>query len=83
MTDKIYKIKSIEDFLQVPADRLVACLEEFKVWCEITTPLIEGTRAMASAIGVNESDLKFSHGFTWIDDGERNVTINFDVDEGK
>lgn len=73
-----YEIKTISDFLLVPADRLDDCLEEFKTWCQITTPLTDATRALADAIGLEGKQIEFVHGFTWIDDGEKNISVNFD-----
>jgi hypothetical protein len=71
-----YKIKTIEDFLKVPPDRLEVCLQEFKTWCEMTRPLEDAIKAVADCL-YEKIELGFERGFTWIDDGERNVTINF------
>jgi hypothetical protein len=62
-----YEIKSLVDFNKIPQDRLDACLAEFKVWLGIAN--------LATIAGAIAS------GFTWIDDGETNISINLTAKE--
>lgn len=66
-----YRIESLHDFTKVPEDRLMACLEEFADWvamCRIVT----GGEAPHPALRL---------GFTWCDDGKRDMTFSFSVPE--
>jgi hypothetical protein len=65
-----YRIETIRDFLNVPPDRLQACLGEFFQFLEYAR--------LAAKLASGE-DVKFSPIFTWIDDGMNNATIRFHV----
>lgn len=75
-----YTIKEVGDFLQVPEDRLDACLEEFKTFLQVSRSFMEMTNAMAGLLGADKSQ-NVLQSFVWIDDGERNVTINICANE--
>lgn len=64
-----YRITSLADFLAVPPDRLLACLIEFGV-------VVETWRATEAA-GLNPR-----HEFTWIDDGDGEMTLRFQTPAG-
>jgi hypothetical protein len=64
-----YKIKHVRDFLEVPSDRLDACLEEFKVFLALVRPF------PTSLFEVNA--------FEWIDDGKNNVDIQITLTQEK
>jgi hypothetical protein len=64
-----YEIKTIEDFLMVPEDRLDECLHEFKT-CLGVVRLAHGTKYFAW------------HGvFTWVDDGKKDIKVNLKVNK--
>jgi hypothetical protein len=61
MSDKVYEIHTVTDFLAVPLDRLPACLDDFTTWCAIAQLVIaEG----------NPSVKMLTDAFRWIDDGK-------------
>jgi len=72
---KEYDIKTVQDFLKVPEDRIVDCLAEFKEGLDIARPFIE----MSEILGQKGVDI-FPQ-FTWIDDGEKNKTIHVELEE--
>lgn len=63
-----YRIETLADFVKVPAARRGACLEEFATWIEVA----EATAGFFEACGARSEPVAF----TWIDDGERNITVS-------
>ncbi len=72
---KEYEIKTIDDFLKVPADRIDDCLAEFKTWYEVTQPLESLIIEVSKTLNGGAVEMKFNRGFTWIDDGNKNIGI--------
>ncbi|MEX3764491.1 hypothetical protein [Paraburkholderia phenoliruptrix] len=69
VTNKEYPIKSLEDFLMVPEDKIDACLSDFKTWLSLARQSAPVT-ALLQAIAPAEISAVFAtHSFTWIDDG--------------
>lgn len=64
---KSYEIRTVADFVKVPADRIDDCLAEFAV------ALVVGR--MAAAIS---DQIKFPL-FTWHDDGKKEAQINVEI----
>lgn len=65
---KVYEIESIDDFLDIPADRLEDCLADFKVATDTIRPIYETANAVGELLGITESPMK-QRKFQWIDDG--------------
>ena len=74
-THPTYSIKTVEDFLIVPADRVSTCLSEFILWIETAKQCKELFSVAADCL-FHESapEMQFAE-FIWIDDGEKNITI--------
>jgi len=68
--DKEYKIKTMLDFLQVPDDKIDACLEDFKHCLRLWKILPHDT-------------LKPTGEFTWVDDGKPGLSGAIIHAEGK
>lgn len=68
---KTYKIESLHDFTAVPDDRLMACLEAFADWVDMCRLITHGEAPHPA--------LKL--GFTWCDDGKRDITFSCTVPE--
>ena len=75
MTAKEYTIKTLEDFLTVPEDRLEDCLKEFKSFIEILRPIKDLIKATGDTFGVEAGAI--AEAFVWIDDDKGNVTVRF------
>ena len=75
---KEYDIKTIGDFLKVPADRLEDCLAEFKMACDFVTSTMEVANISVDQLG--KSDF---HSFTWIDDGKQEKFLKLNLEEQK
>ena len=73
MADK-YKIKTVNDFLAIPEDKLEKCLDEFKVAVLATKAMVDLENAIGQVVGVKE--VVFMPSFTWVDDEANNITIN-------
>lgn len=72
MTVSEYEIRTLEDFLKVPADRLPECLRDFGDWLALARRKGEVDKILTEAVGV-ETDLAMDF-FHWIDDGQRGVS---------
>jgi len=77
MTDHpTYEIRAITDFAKVPADRLDACLAEFRTYLQIIGPTIRLLDTLTAAkIGQGMVTWRDTGVFCWIDDGEQNVGV--------
>jgi uncharacterized membrane protein len=73
MTDtKEYEIRTVEDFLAVPADKRDECLRDFKTWMEIKSKTGEIEAELSEGLGV---PVAIRHNvFTWLDDGIAGVS---------
>lgn len=69
---KEYRISSLADFLQVPADKLDECLADFQTWLSLARQADEVSRIGSNMLGA-EAKLSL-RAFTWIDDGKRGVS---------
>lgn len=63
-----YKIKNLKDLLNIPVDRIDVCLDELKEGIKLM-------HAQAAALDISLADAVFD-GFTWKDDGAKNMTSN-------
>jgi len=79
MSDPItYNIKTVEDFLNVPEDRIDRCLEEFKCYLELVPKMIDMMEALS-----DEGKEKVKHNmiFAWTDDNINKSTITVEVND--
>jgi len=75
-----YEIKTVQDFLLVPEDRLEACLSEFRDYLEYARDIMELAKLAGEIVGAKET--KSSVGsFNWTDDGIRKGTIHIETKE--
>lgn len=73
-----YEIKTVQDFLLVPEDRLEACLSEFRDYLEYARDIMELAKLAGEIVGAKET--KSSVGsFNWTDDGLRKGTIRIET----
>lgn len=72
MTSEHYTIRTVEDFLKVPADRRDLMLQEFGVFLGMA----EHVANLGAQVGV---EIPIPD-FVWIDDDESTLTVNFNVD---
>lgn len=74
MTDPVneYEIETVADFLDVPEDRLAACLADFQGWLRLArSDQTDGLlRTMLGAHGSFVNDR-----FLWRDDGKSGITF--------
>lgn len=68
---KTYEIEHVKDFLKVPADRREACLKEFADWIVVAETVTD----IANSRGAKSEPARFD----WIDDGNLNISVEFDV----
>lgn len=73
-----YTIYHVNDFLDVPPDRLAACLREFRVALELFRATAGAVVATAEGQGVSvpPNSCTLSK-WTWIDDGARRARVEF------
>lgn len=70
-TGKVYVIKDVGDFAQVPEERLTTCLREFRSWLKFRTAVKEMQDAGLAQVkrGIDE--------FVWNDDDLGELQLNF------
>ena len=68
-----YKIREVQDFLNVPEDRLEVCLSEFSVFIGTMRDLERTVNSLAELTGEDPQMTKAT--FEWIDDGKKERTI--------
>lgn len=73
-----YKIKTVEDFLEVPEDRIERCLEEFKCYLELVPQMIN---LLELAGEEDVSKVKHDMIFAWTDDDLNKVNISVEVND--
>lgn len=67
MSNTEYRIKTVKDFLKVPADKREQCLREFNEWLGLIDKGINGR--LAELFGMKENQVLTS-AFIWVDDGK-------------
>lgn len=75
---KEYKIGTVGDFLQVPAERRAACLVEFLDWIALSEAAIAPLKSIQGSEGFRAAMIE-GMGFVWIDDGKRDIALEFRV----
>ena len=73
-----YEIKTVQDFLLVPEDRLEACLTEFRDYLEYARDIAELAKLAGEIIGAKETQTTVGS-FNWTDDGLRKGTIRIET----
>lgn len=73
-----YEIKTVQDFLLVPADRLEACLSEFRDYLEYARDIMELAKLAGEIVGAKETESSVGS-FNWTDDGIRKGTIHIET----
>lgn len=73
-----YEIKTVQDFLTVPVDRLEACLTEFRDYLEYARDIMELAKLAGEMVGAKETKTSVGS-FNWCDDGIRKGTINVET----
>ncbi len=68
-----YKIREVQDFLNVPEDRLEVCLSEFAVFIGTMRDLERTVNSLAELTGEDPQMTEVT--FEWIDDGKKERTI--------
>lgn len=66
-----YEIKSLDDFLNVPENRVDACLYEFKT----TLMAMRMMRTLNADLGHGETVMILFPSFTWVDDGKMDMSV--------
>ena len=61
---KTYEIRTVADFLEIPAGRRELCIVEFVQWCA----LMEGGADIAKMMGVAKIEIGPRDVYRWIDD---------------
>ena len=79
---KQYEISHISDFLKLPEDKMIKCLDELKENLAGIKAVVETSNLMAEISGVEQPPMsEIFPKFTWVDDGEDKVTIAVKVAE--
>jgi hypothetical protein len=80
---KRYEINTVHDFLNVPEERISACLEEFKEWLNImratklTVEMMKGFSEKTKDLPLDKL-LKMGP-YMWIDDGKKEKNFTFKI----
>jgi hypothetical protein len=75
-TGRSFEIRTVADFLKVPADRRRVCLREFHVWLAIPEAVMGAVRATAEAMGQPAPELRPKLDvFVWHDDGKATASV--------
>ena len=82
-TPKTYTINNIQDFLQVPPDRMSECLLDFAQFMHTAGELKKLADSLLDAAGIKDEKPIVFGAFTWIDDGKRGGKITLKVSEDK
>ena len=64
-----YEIKSLSDFLNVPAEKLPECLGDFKQWVELRRSMADGFKLLEPLFGDLSATVEMKDAFIWLDDG--------------
>lgn len=79
MEDKQYRIETVNDFMQIPLDRIDACVEEFVEGLKHAKQMSDNTEMLIGILGSEVSAKVDFCGFTWIDDDKNEKTYNATV----
>lgn len=71
-----YKIEQANDFLNVPEDKIDDCLEEFKAYLSMVRTIKREQELFFKGL----YQPRLESGFTWVDDGRKDVTANISVE---
>lgn len=69
-----YNLRTVEDFLDVPVEKLPACLVDFLSWIDIM-------RELRNANFLAENVKPIPDQFQWVDDGKHDVGITIRLKE--
>lgn len=74
---KEYMIKTVEDLLQIPPEKVDACLADMKTWLDFLRKFI----VIQSTIPKDMMEVGREEGFCWVDDGIEGgeVTCNIKI----
>lgn len=78
---KRYEIKTLQDILEIPEDRMDAFMPDLKAWHQQVHAWKELLTATADALEVPAEFEVASQGMIWIDDDERKITIHINAKE--
>jgi len=73
-----YRIERVQDFLQVPEDRLEECLTEFRHYLQIARSVSEMVKLVGEVVGAKKAESEIRC-FNWCDDGIRAATIRLET----
>ena len=77
-----YPVKTVTDFLAVPADKIDACLADFAMWVRMCHMKAEIDAGIEGLLGV-ALPLR-TDSFLWVDDGQTGVSsIGFTDESGE
>lgn len=77
-THQTYEIRTVADFLKVPAERRRICLREFDAWCALQEGVTDLLCAASGALDgdLTPADLHWQNEvFRWNDDGEACLSV--------
>jgi len=74
-----YEIKTVQDFLKVPADRMEECLTEFRDFLDLSRETVEACKVVGKLLGTEPPET-IVQAFIWSDDGERKGTLRLTVE---
>lgn len=69
----VYEIRTVEDFMLVPAHRRALCLKEFDEYLD----MLDSVKALNAMLGHDVVTVENSDTFHWIDDDKRQMTATF------
>lgn len=64
-----YEIKSLSDFLNIPAEKLPECLGDFEQWVALRRSMAEGFKLLEPLFGDLSVAVEMKDAFIWLDDG--------------
>lgn len=81
---KSYKIEHVRDLLQIPTERIDACLDELKDYLAVARIVLAAAKVWEEMhdVKMKPEDIAVG-GFEWTDDGLREGTVRFIPKEAK
>lgn len=64
-----YEIKSLSDFLNIPAEKLPECLGDFEQWVALRRSMADGFKLLEPLFGDLSVAVEMKDAFIWLDDG--------------
>lgn len=64
-----YEIKSLSDFLNIPAEKLPECLGDFEQWVALRRSMADGFKLLGPLFGDLSVAVEMKDAFIWLDDG--------------